>query len=468
MRSLTKSSPADLVAEDIPFLVRKLAIPASMGFFFNTMYNVVDTYFAGRWSTEALAALSLTFPVFFSLIAMGSGFSTGATALIGHALGNDDRPEAARVASQGLILGGLLMVFIMGVGYAVAPALYRVLGADGSYLQICLDYLHVILLGCGFILSFYMLNGVLNALGDTKAFRDYLMVATVVNILLDPWFMYGGFGMPRLGVKGIALATILAQAGGVVFMARRVWRTGLLWRSSGAVWTPNKKVLRDIVGQGIPASLNMMSVAIGVFVITYFLSGFGKDTVAAYGVATRIEQIILLPALGLNIAALALTARNAGAGRLDRVSRTVRICTLYGLLLAAVGSVLMYMGAEFLMERFTQDVGVIGIGAHYLRIAAFIEGAYVILFVNTSVLQGLKKPVWALVLGVSRQIVVPLVVFTLVIRVWGWGLNGVWWGIFGIAWLAALAAVFIVRNRVREYADLATRSASQDISVEAS
>ncbi len=449
---LSKSHCPDLVSAPVPFLVRKLAIPAAVGFFFNTMYNVVDTYFAGRWSTDALAALSLTFPVFFSLIAMGSGFSTGATALIGHALGREDRSEAARIASQGLILGGLLMVFIMGVGFAVAPALYRMLGAEGPYLQLCLDYLHIILMGCGFILTFYMLNGILNALGDTAAFRDYLMVATVVNIILDPWFMYGGLGVPSMGVKGIALATIMAQAGGAAFLARRVWRTGLLWRSVGARWRPDRSILLEIVGQGVPASLNMMSVAIGVFVITYFLSRFGQETVAAYGVATRVEQIVLLPALGLNVATLALTARNAGAGHFGRVITTVRTCMLYGMIVAGVGSALMYLGADFLMRRFTQDPEVVAVGTHYLRIAAFIELAYVILFINTSVLQGLKKPAWALAIGLTRQIIAPFIVFTLATRVWGWGRDGIWWGIFGIAWLAALAAVFIARTRVQELA----------------
>ena len=121
-----------LVSAPVPALVRELAIPASTGFFFNTMYNVVDTWYAGRYSTEALAALSLTFPVFFILLATGSGFSTGATALIGNALGQNNRQEAALTASQGLLLSLIVSAVVLVLGFATAPAMYRFLAPQAN------------------------------------------------------------------------------------------------------------------------------------------------------------------------------------------------------------------------------------------------------------------------------------------------------------------------------------------------
>jgi len=441
------STPAtDLTTAPVGQLVRRLAIPASVGFFFNTMYNVVDTFWAGRLSTDALAALSLSFPVFFVLISLGSGFSTGATALIGDALGRDDRRAAACIASQGLILGVLVALFVMGVGYATVPWLFRLLGANDTYLAICLEYMYVILAGSGLVLTFYMLNGILNSQGDTRTFRDYLIGATLLNLALDPWFMFGGFGLPAMGVRGIALATLIAQGGGIFFLGWRARRTGLLFRSEGARWYPQPQVLRDIVGQGVPASGNMMSVALGIFIITWFLSDFGQAAVAAYGVATRIEQIVLLPTIGLNVAALTLAAQNGGAGRFDRVRATVRTCLAYGAVAMALGSTLLFLGAEPLMRAFSDDPVVVGIGAPYLRIAAFIEFAYVILFVNTAALQGLKKPSFALWIGLYRQILAPFAVFWLAAQVFDLGLFGIWWGVLGINWTAALVAVWWARR----------------------
>ncbi len=447
--SKTTRSSNDLTTAPIPQLIRRLAIPASVGFFFNTLYNVVDTFWAGRYSTDGLAALSLSFPIFFLMLAMGMGFSTGTTALMGNALGAGDRRQAARIASQGLILSLLVASAIMAVGYSTVPALFRLLGATDEYLRICLDYMFVILAGMPVVLHVFMLNGILNAQGDMFSFRNYLMVATVANIFLDPWFLYGGFGLPAMGMSGIAAATILVQVCGLIYLYRRAWATGVLARSAAAHYRPDRRILAAIMGQGIPASLNMMTVALGIFVITYFLSYFGQEAVAAYGVATRIEQLVLLPTIGLNTACLTLAAQNGGAGHYDRVRQTVHTALTYGGFMAATGAILLYFGAEFLMQRFTDDVAVVATGAHYLRIAAFIEYAYVLLFVNTSVLQGLKKPAFALWIGLFRQIVAPVMIFWLATHVWDFGLDGIWAGIFVITWSSALVAVLFAQSVVR-------------------
>ncbi|MFH0946013.1 MAG: MATE family efflux transporter [Planctomycetota bacterium] len=439
----------DLTTAPIPTLIRRLAIPASAGFFFNTLYNAVDTFWAAKLSTDALAALALSFPIFFLMVAMGMGFSTGATALMGNALGAGRRREAARIGSQGLVLSLFVAAFVMAVGYATVPSLFRLLGASEEYLQICLDYMFVILAGTPIVLQVYMANSVLNSQGDMRSYSIYLLCATLANIGLDPWFMYGGFGLPAMGVKGIATATVLVQVFGLLFMVRRARATGLLSREEGADFRPDRRVLRAIAAQGIPSSLNMMTVALGIFVITYFLSSFGQHAVAAYGVAARVEQFVLLPTIGFNTAVLTLVAQNGGAGRFDRVRQTLRRSLLYGAMVMACGSLLLYFGAESLMTLFTQDAGVVAVGAHYLRIAAFIEFAYVILFVNTSALQGLKKPALALWIGLFRQLAAPITFYWLATRVLDFGLDGIWAGLFSITWSAAALAAFVALRVLR-------------------
>ena len=438
----------DLTTGPVPALVRRLALPAALGFFFNTMFNVVDTYFAGRLSTEALAALALSFPVFFLVFAVGSGFATGTTALVGHALGAGDRPRAALVGAQGLVLALAAGVLVAAAGYVALPPLYRALGAQGDYLALCLAYMRVILPGSVVIFSIHMLNALLNAQGDTRTFRDALLMACVLNIGLDPWFMFGGLGVPALGVAGLALATVVAQLCTAVLMVRRVRHTGLLRRGGGARWRPQPPVLAAIARQGLPAGASMMTVGLGIFLITWFLSGFSKQAVAAYGVATRIEQITLLPGIGLNVATLALAAQNGGARRFDRVRQAVRAALAAGAVLSAVGSTLLLLGGRRLMGVFAHDPEVVATGARYLAIAAFLQFAYTLLYVNSSALQGLKRPALALWLNLGRQIVAPLLVFGLATRVWHLGLGAIWWGIFGITWAAALAAAVLARREV--------------------
>ena len=440
------TKPNDLISQPIPGLIRKLAVPASTGYFFNTMYNVVDTYFGGLISTQVLAALSLSLPVFFIIIAIGTGLSNGTTALIANALGAEKRKEASLLSTQGLTFGVLISIVLTALGYFASPFLFMALGASDVYLETALVYMKTIFFGTVFFLLVYMLNAILTAAGDTRSFRNFLIAGFFLNGILDPWFIYGGFGIPALGVTGIALATVLIQLIGTVYLGIRVSKTGLVTSGKIKDYLPRFGPFRDIVTQGVPASLNMMTVGIGIFVITFFISAFGKDAVAAYGVAMRIEQIVLIPTIGLNVAALALVAQNNGAERFDRVRQVLGTALKYGAWVMTAGTLFVFLLARPLMTLFTEDREVIGIGATYLMIDALVLYAYVILFVNVAALQGVKRPMIAVWIGLVRQIVAPVVLFYLVTQVFDWGLLGVWWSIFSITWSAALFSFLYARR----------------------
>lgn len=430
----------NLTTDPVPRLVRELAVPASVGFFFNTMFNVVDTWWAGRISTQAQAALSLSFPVFFILLATGSGLSQGSTALISNALGAGDLPRARHYLAQSVLLGclaGLAMTFL---GLIAAPTLFRKLHAEGEYLAMCLAYMNAILAGSFFFILQSILNGGLQAQGDTRTLRNVLIAGCVLNIGLDPWFLFGGLGIPALGITGIALATVLIIAAGSLYIGWRLRCTPLGRGIVRSDFRPSGHTFLEITRQGVPASLNMMTVALGIFVITWFVSGFSADGVAAYGIATRIEQIILLPTIGLNIATLTICGQNFGARRLERVREAWRTSIRYGLYLMAAGGIVLLFAANGVMAFFTKSKAVIGAGGAYLHVAALTLGSYVILYQTVFMLQGLKRPMFGLWVGVYRQVLAPLTVFPLLAFVLKLGLNGVWWGIAVVNWSAAVVA----------------------------
>ena len=200
-----------LTTQPIPRLIRDIALPVSIGLFFHTMYNVVDTFFGGLISTQVLAALSLSFPVFFIILAMGSGLSTGTTALIGNAFGAGNRDEARLFGIQGISFGVLVSIIMTLIGIYASPLLFSLLGASDDYLTACLTYMDIIFLGALFFMLVFMFNAILVALGDTRSFRNVLIGGFFLNIIFDPWFIYGGLGIPPLGIAGIALATVLIQ-----------------------------------------------------------------------------------------------------------------------------------------------------------------------------------------------------------------------------------------------------------------
>jgi MATE family, multidrug efflux pump len=439
----------DLLNQPIPRLIRSLAVPTSVGFFFNTMFNVVDTFYGGLVSTQALAALSLSFPVFFLIIAIGAGISSGATALIAHAIGAGEEAEARRYAVQTISFGLLNGLLVTILGLFAAPALFTLLGASGSYLAMALAYMNAIFSGTIFFLVNYVLNAILNASGDTRSFRNFLVFGFFLNLALDPWFLFGGFGMPALGLAGIAWATVAVQAVGNGYLLTKVLKTGLLHGFSWRLLIPQRRPYRDLAHQGFPSSLNMLTVALGIFVITWFISRFGKDAVAAYGIATRIEQIALLPVMGMNIATLALVAQNSGARQFDRVKETIATVLKAGVVLMSIGTLTVFLSAAPLMRLFTREPAVVGIGVSYLRIESFVLAAYVILYASVASLQGLKRPMFALWLGLYRQIIAPAAVFFLLTEWLRWGLTGIWWGIFLVTWSAAGIALLFIRRTLR-------------------
>ncbi|MCF7861507.1 MATE family efflux transporter [Candidatus Woesearchaeota archaeon] len=431
----------DLTKDDIPKLVWKIALPAMIGFFFNTMYNVVDTFYAGQLSTEALAALSLSFPVFFVIIAFGSGLSTGATALISHELGSKHKRKARLYTSQAvlfsIVFGGLLTLCVLFL-----PYVFMFLGATESYLGLVVDYMTIIFYGAVLFLTVNTLNAPLQASGDTKTFRNFLIFGFLLNIILDPWFMNGGFGVPAMGISGIALATILIQVAGVVYMWYKASKTGLLVFD----FKPRWKYIKDLVTQGFPSSMSMMTVSLGFFIITYNVSEFGAAAIAGYGTGIRVEQIMLLPTIGLNIAVLSLVGQNYGAGNIKRIKEVASLALKYGFYIMTVGAALVYISAPHMMKIFSQDADVINAGVSYLRVDALIFWAYMIVFISISVMQGLKKPMYALYVGLGRQILAPLILYGLLASYFG--LRGIWWGIFMITWASAVITFFISRRMI--------------------
>ena len=436
----------DLGNEQIPKLVRQIAIPASVGMFFNTMYNVVDTFWAGQLSPEALAALSLSLIPFIGLLAVGIGLGQGASALISNAMGAEDDDQAGRLMAQALSLAFVVSVVVVALGLVVTPFLYRGMGASGEYLELSLDYMNWLIYGSGAFIFAFVINSGLNAQGDTKSYRNALICGFFANIILDPLFLFGWGPFPALGLEGIAISTVLIELGVVTYLSVKLLSSKLGGTLGIRKFSPQVKIIIDLVKQGFPASLSILFISLNFYVILHFISDFGKTSVAAYGVSTRIVQVMLLPSIGLNTAALSLTGFNFGANNLERVNQTWRICFNYSLLLTAFGGILLCCFPEFLLRLFTDSEEIIEVGPILLRVEALLLTAYTTIFLGTSVLQGLKKPMFGMILSIYRLVVAPVIFFWLFSDLLGYGLNGIWAGIFLTTASGALITWFFLRK----------------------
>lgn len=431
-----------------------MAAPASIGFFFNTMFNVVDTWFAGRLSTEALGGLSLSFPVFLVVLAIGVGVSSGASSLIANALGARQTDTANGLLLQALSFGVLAGAVISLPLAVFLPELFGLFDAQGEALQAALSYTRVILAGGVLFVINYVLNAGLASRGDTRSFRNFLIAGFLLNVGLDPLLMYGlrvgGLTViPATREAGIALATIIVQLGGTVYLGLRLARAGAFRGATLRELVPQAAAFRQLLSLGLPSTVGFLTMAAGTFVITFFVSRFGPNAVAAYGTAIRIEQIALVPTIGLNIALAALVGQNNGAGRLDRVASSYRMALLFGLLIMAGVLTPVILLAPRLLGQFTANAEVVGIALAYLYIQVLTYYSYVAMNLSNAVLQGLKRPAAIMWVGLYRQLLAPLLVFPLLTTVAGLGVRGVFWGLVLVNWSATAATLLHAHRRLR-------------------
>lgn len=440
------SNTRDLTQGSIAGHFRALAIPSAIGMVFTTLYNVVDVYFAGLLSTDAQAGLAISFQVFFVLIVLGFGLGTAMSALVGNALGEKDDASARRLSAQGLGFGFVVSLLAMVVGYVFADDLLAIVSTPGSsYRAAGEDYLDLLLLATpAFILTFGA-NGILVARGDTVSLRNGQIAAFFANLVLNPLFIFGIPGViDGIGFNGIALSTIVSQTGVLLWILSRVRREETI---VPAEMIPTLQSWREILSQALPVSFSMMVMMLAGFVVQYFLKSFGGAAVAAYGVALRIEQLLLLPAFGLTNALLPIAARNFGAKDFDRVREAAWFCFKAGAALMLVASVVLWIAAPMAMRVFSDDPEVIRIGAQYLRVDGFLLPVYVLLFAINSLLQAFKKPLWTLLISVYRQGFGVAVFGYLFVVVLGFGTWGVWLGI-AVAVVTGFGVSVLVVRRV--------------------
>jgi putative MATE family efflux protein len=433
----------DLTQGSILSHVKAIAIPSSVGFFFNTMFNVVDSIYAGQLSTDALAGLSLSFPIFFLIIAIGAGIGNGTSTLSAIAIGKKDMQEYHQLARNSLLMSLVIGVSLIFIAPFVIEPLFKLSGAEGASLALGVGYTQTIFYGSLFFLLNFALNGLLASQGNTKPYRNYLIIGFFMNLILDPLLIFGWFGLPALGTVGVALATVIVQIFGTVYLTSQWMKSELFDIAKFKKSFGSFSTVRALLKQVIPASLNTATIALGIFIINYYVLMYGgSQTIAAYGAAVRIEQLVLLPTLGLNVAVLSIVGQNFGAGNFERIIKARSLVTKIGILIMLVGMVIIFFTSPYLIQIFNGDPVVIDAGTTYLRIEVLAFMTYVFLNMNISVLQGIKKPNFALWIGMFRQFL-PFVLFYFLGTTLNMGILGVWWGIVIINWTAvAITAIY--------------------------
>jgi putative MATE family efflux protein len=420
----------------------KLAIPASMGMMFDTLYNLTDNWYAGMISDTSLVGLSLASIVFLLLIAMTVGLQSGTSAIVAPDFAKKHSEKVKTWIANSLSIGLIMSVLILALGFVFSDNLLNLLSDDKSAKQQGWDYLFIIIIGNSAYAISSICAGALIAMGNTKIYRNVLVIGFFANIILNPILTF----QLNMGIRGLALATLLIKIVSAIYLFQSLHKFlhSYIWPQFN--WTVIKSSLRQI----IPASLNFLTIIVGAFFIVAFVGRFGSESVAGYSVALRIEQVLLLPVLGLSSAVMALVGQNYGVNNIHRVHETYTKSLKLGLLVSVVFIPIMIFASPLLIGFFTDNKQMIEVGRQYLQIDATAFYAYVIIFTCVSVLQAIKQPLFPLVVGLSRQLILPVGINYILIVKYGYPLITLFWSVAIIVIVSAIVMMWYSQKQINQ------------------
>ena len=444
----------DLTQGDIRRQLIGMAVPAGTGLLFYTLYNVVDTFYAGLISTEAIAGLSISYPLYFILLAFAVGFGQGATALVSIAIGKKKLNEAMNIHIQALLITLLISIAIGLATYLLSKPVFLYFGAEGIFLNNGLKYIKVLSIGAPIFIVSFVVNSLLYAQGDTKKNRNALIISFFINLIFSPFLSLGYGPVPALGTLGIALATVISQLFHFFYLSYYAIRSPLFKYFSYQYIRLEFKFVIRILKQSIPSSLNMLMIAIGFFIMQKFVTSHGASASAAYGIALRIEQIILLPAIGFSSALLSMVGQNFGSKNFDRIYEAFLISLKLSLTIMIFGAIILIFAGESIASFFSRDSEVVMIAGSYLFMAAFLAFIYQIIDRCDSVLSGLRKPSINVFYTFIRLVFLPPFIIYLFSETLEKGLVGIWWAIFFTNLFGSVFVYFHMRYLFKKKASL--------------
>ena len=438
------SKSIKLTKDPIWTLLRRVTIPASVGSLFQTFYNLVDTWFAGRISAEAIGAIAKSFPIYFTIIAVGVGLGAATNALIGNSIGEKKIRVASLYVAQSLIFAVLVSIIVTIFGLNASNYLLGVMGSDVAGIILTREYLDIIFYGTFIVLIQISLNGTLNAQGDTRSYRNVLIFSFFLNIFLNPLFIWGYGFIPGFGIAGLAIATVISQSIGTIYLAFKVNNCQIRNYLKPQCFIPKFEYLKSLTNQAVPVMFSMLFIGVGIFNILYFIGKFGDLATAGYGAALRVEQVFLLPVIGLNTAVLSIGGQNFGAKAYDRIRELYTKALLFGSSFMAIAGIIIFFGAEFFVSLFTDNQEAVMSGAIYLKVAALIGPIYPVFFITTAVFQAVKKPLYSLYLSILRLTAFPFLSLWYVINIRGGDYEDIFYTIMGTNWAMGIAVLIFI------------------------
>ena len=403
----------------------RLAVPITISMVMFTVYLIVDLFFVGRLGAEAVAALSISSNAFFIHLGFSTVLGTGGMALIAQAFGRKDYDYAANVFKQSIIMALMIGVIEATTGLLIAPAYIKFFGGTGKSLLWGIQYFQIFSISFFFMILLYTVGSCFRGMGDTKTPMIIMLQANVLNILLDPLLIFGWMGLPPMGVRGAALASLISHiyAGGIYGYV--IFFKGFHIDIKGK-WKLSAGIIRKSLFIGIPSGMNHFLLAANLLITYRVISEYGTSAIASIGIGFRILQAIYIPVIAVASAMAAIIGQNFGANKYERITGTLGRALLVSMIFMLFCTAACRLFPRYLIGIFSSHPDVIRFGVIYLKIFSLGFVAVAAIMVTGAVFQGLGKTYPSLVGAVLDTILFAGLVFSLPVY-FNWGVGSIWW-----------------------------------------
>ena len=420
-----------------------LTIPMVFGMLSMVLFNLVDTFFISRLGTTELAAMGFTFPavMFIGSITLGLGVAT--SSVVSRAIGRGDHHQVRRLTTDSLIISLFLVGACAMVGLFSMDWIFRLLGADGKILSLVKQYMHIWYLGVAFVVIPMVGNNAIRACGDTLIPSLIMIVATVVNVVLDPIMIFGLWGFPRLELEGAAIATVISRAVAMVLSLLILQFKEKLLEFTIPPISELVNSMKQILYIGIPSAVSRLLMPVTVAVIMRLVAGYGPSAVAAFGVVVKIEMFVFLVIMALSTALIPFVGQNWGAKKFSRVNEAVKRAGIFSLWWGGGSFVALLIFAVPLGHLFGKEIEVARYIALYLWVTPISYGPRGCAFLVASVFNAINKPRIAIGLNLIRMFA--LYVPMAIIGSWLGGLVGLFIGLCVANLVAGTLSIIVGR-----------------------
>ncbi len=428
-----------LGTEPILPLLFKLAAPSILSMFIQSMYNVVDSIFVARLSEDALAALSLAFPIQMVQIAVAVGTGVGASSLISRSLGRGSRREAERAASHVLLLAIIYGAIAAFIGVFFPEQLIGMFTDDPLLIDYGTRYIWIILVGATAMYIPMIANSILRGEGNTFIPMVTMLIGSIMNIILDPLFIFGYGVFPRMGIEGAAVATVLSRIISGSFIVYMLFKGSNQVKVSFKRFKFDFSVIKDIYRVGFPAVLMQVLASVMVGGLNKILAGYSSTAIAAMGIYFRLQSFVFMPVFGLNQGYLPIVGYNFGYNNSKRVKEAMKAGFLTGFAFTVMGFAIFQLFPQQLIMLFGDSPELLEIGVKALRTISIAFPVIGPAIVGGTTFQAVGKGMPSLILSFSRQIIILLPLAFLLGRIGG--LDLIWYAfpvaeLIAVVWMA--------------------------------